>query len=218
MVIGGRLTYLISWVVAASLTDCSARLCVYSRSQIMASLSVRLPRQSQRGGVIAFSGQIRLLSFFVRCMSLGHSAGTGRSLRGVRILRKTDLLQLRAVRLTARKAQYTLPTRHNCRVQLSRDGGMNAPVGSRRELVANCVHAADADASAVCTRGTSVVEITAMTSTGHMTSSVTSPFDSACPLSYRLPIVNNPLPPVVFARHTRTKRYPVTHSSRRLGI
>ena len=26
-------------------------------------------------------------------------------------------------------------------------GGVNAPVGSRRELVANCVHTADADAT-----------------------------------------------------------------------
>ena len=46
------------------------------------------------------------------------------------------------------------------------------------------------------TRGTPAVAITAMTSSGHMTSSVTSPIDCAWPLSYRLPIVNNPLSPV----------------------
>ena len=33
------------------------------------------------------------------------------------------------------------------RVELRRDGGLNAPVVSRRELVANCVHTADADAT-----------------------------------------------------------------------
>jgi len=43
------------------------------------------------------------------------------------------------------------------------------------------------------TRGTPAIEITAVTSSGHVTSSVTSPIDSARPLSYRLPTVNNPL-------------------------
>jgi len=33
------------------------------------------------------------------------------------------------------------------RVELRRVGGVNAPVGSRRELAANCVHTADADAT-----------------------------------------------------------------------
>jgi len=42
-----------------------------------------------------------------------------------------------------------------------------------------------------CACGTPAVDITAMTSSGHVTSSVTSPIDSARPLSYRLPIVNN---------------------------
>jgi len=46
-------------------------------------------------------------------------------------------------------------------------------------------------------RGTPALEITVMTSSGHVTSSVASPFDSAWPLSYRLPIVNHPLSPVV---------------------
>ena len=36
-----------------------------------------------------------------------------------------------------------------------------------------------------------------MTSSGHVTLSVTSPFDSAWPLSYRLPIVSNPVSAVV---------------------
>jgi len=73
------------------------------------------------------------------------------------------------------KAQYTPPTRRNFRVEsrrrcvrnsqlvgdsfdkseqickqqveLRRVGGVNAPVGSRRELAANCVHTADADAT-----------------------------------------------------------------------
>jgi len=71
-------------------------------------------------------------------------------------------------------------------------------------------------------RGTPAVDITAMTSSGHVTSSVTSPFDSAWPLSYRLPIVNNPRSPVVseiFSMHARrTKRHLGTHPSRRLGI
>jgi len=40
-------------------------------------------------------------------------------------------------------------------------------------------------------RGTPAVDITAMTSSGHVTSSGTSPFDSACPLSCMLPVVNN---------------------------
>ena len=33
------------------------------------------------------------------------------------------------------------------RVELRRVGAVNAPAGSRRELVANCVHSADADAT-----------------------------------------------------------------------
>ena len=45
-------------------------------------------------------------------------------------------------------------------------------------------------------RGTPYVKITAMTSSGHFTSSVTSPIDSGRPLSYRLPIVTNLLSPV----------------------
>jgi len=49
-------------------------------------------------------------------------------------------------------------------------------------------------------RGTPAVDITAMTSSGHVTSSVTSPVDSARPLSYRFPIVNNPLSPVVYEK------------------
>jgi len=36
-----------------------------------------------------------------------------------------------------------------------------------------------------------------MTSYGHVTSSLTSPFDCPCPLSYRLPIVTDPLSPTV---------------------
>jgi len=77
------------------------------------------------------------------------------------------------------EAQYTppTPTRRNCRVEsrqqcvhnsqllsdifdeseqicqqrveLRRDGGVNAPVVSRRELVANCVHTADTDATQI---------------------------------------------------------------------
>jgi len=35
----------------------------------------------------------------------------------------------------------------NSEVELRRVGGVNAPVGSRRELVANSVHTADADAT-----------------------------------------------------------------------
>jgi len=46
---------------------------------------------------------------------------------------------------SARKAQYTPPMRRNCRVESRRVGDVNAPVGSRCELVANCVHTADAD-------------------------------------------------------------------------
>jgi len=42
-------------------------------------------------------------------------------------------------------------------------------------------------------RRTPAADITAMTSSDH----VTSPIDSTWPLSYRLPIVNNPLSPVV---------------------
>jgi len=34
----------------------------------------------------------------------------------------------------------------NSEVELRRVGGVNAPVGSRRELVANSVHTANADA------------------------------------------------------------------------
>jgi len=62
-------------------------------------------------------------------------------------------------------------------------------------------------------------------SAGHLTSSMTSPFDFAWPLSYRLPIANSPLSPVVseIARHARTtyepsKCHPGTHPRRRLGI
>jgi len=47
------------------------------------------------------------------------------------------------------------------------------------------------------TRGTPAVYITAMTSSARVTSSVTSPIDSARPLSYRLPIVTGRLYPVV---------------------
>jgi len=36
-------------------------------------------------------------------------------------------------------------------------------------------------------------DVTSMTSWGHVTSSVTAPFDSPYPLSYRLPIVTDPL-------------------------
>ena len=46
-------------------------------------------------------------------------------------------------------------------------------------------------------RVTTAVEVTAMTSSGHVALSVTSPINSARSLSYRLPIVNNLLPPVV---------------------
>jgi len=35
----------------------------------------------------------------------------------------------------------------NSEVELRRVGGVNKPVGSRRKLVANCVHTADADAT-----------------------------------------------------------------------
>jgi len=52
-------------------------------------------------------------------------------------------------------------------------------------------------------RATPAVDITAMTSPGHVTSSVTSPIDSARPLSYRLPIVTNLLSPVVSERLQR---------------
>jgi len=45
--------------------------------------------------------------------------------------------------------------------------------------------------------GTTAIGITAVTKSGHVTSSVTSPFDSSWPLSYRLPRVNNPVSPVV---------------------
>ena len=57
-----------------------------------------------------------------------------------------------------------------------------------------------------CTRGTPDVEIIDMTSSGCVTSSVTSPFDSTWPLFYRLPIVNTPCPPISSFRdncHTR---------------
>jgi len=81
-----------------------------------------------------------------------------------------------------------------------------------------------------CARGTPAVDMTAMTSSIHVTSSATSPTDSARPLSYRLPIVTNPLFSVVseifgvkngrrHARrvHVRIKRHTGTHHSRRLG-
>jgi len=49
---------------------------------------------------------------------------------------------------------------------------------------------------------TPAVEITAMSSSsGHVTSSMTPPFDCAWPLSYRLPTVNDPLSPVVSDTH-----------------
>ena len=56
------------------------------------------------------------------------------------------------------------------------------------------------------TRGNPAVEVTAMTSSGH----VTSPFDSAWPLSYRLPIANNPVYPVVseIIEQTHTNQMP----------
>jgi len=38
-------------------------------------------------------------------------------------------------------------------------------------------------------RGAPAIEITAVTSSGHMTPSLTSPNDSVWPLSYRLPVV-----------------------------
>jgi len=73
-------------------------------------------------------------------------------------------------------------------------------------------------------RGTPAVDISAMTSAGHVTSSVTSAIDSARPLSYRLPIVNNSIVvSEIFSvknedRHARparrNKRHPDTHSSR----
>jgi len=43
-------------------------------------------------------------------------------------------------------------------------------------------------------RVTPAVDITAVTSSGHVTASVTSPIDSAWPISYRLPIVNKQPP------------------------
>jgi len=49
---------------------------------------------------------------------------------------------------------------------------------------------------------------TAMTSSGH----VTSPFDSARPLSYRLQIVNNPLSPVQFPRYLASKTETDVHA------
>jgi len=63
-------------------------------------------------------------------------------------------------------------------------------------------------------RGTPDVDVTAVTSSGHVTSWVTLQIDSDWPLSYRLPIVNNPLSPVVFEifnvkyghRHARRAR------------
>jgi len=75
------------------------------------------------------------------------------------------------------------------------------------------------------TRGTPAVEITAMTPSGHVTSSVTSPIDYARPISHRFPIENNPLSPAVSEifsaknghRHTRrTKRQESTHPNRPL--
>jgi len=61
-------------------------------------------------------------------------------------------------------------------------------------------------------RVTPAVEITDVTSSGHVTSSATSPFDSPWPLSYRLPIVNGRLSAVVSEMlHARcTKRHPGT--------
>jgi len=62
----------------------------------------------------------------------------------------------------------------------------------------------------------------ALTSLGRVMSSVTSPFDYAWPLSYRLPTVNNPLSPtvceiIVVMHARRTKRHPATHPSCWLG-
>jgi len=54
-------------------------------------------------------------------------------------------------------------------------------------------------------RETPAADITAMTPCGHATSSVTSPIDSARPLSYRLPIVTNLLSHVVFRRYLALK-------------
>jgi len=51
-----------------------------------------------------------------------------------------------------------------------------------------------------------------MTSSDHATSSVTSPFDSVWPLSYRLPIVNKPLSPVVFEIFSVKKTDTDTHA------
>jgi len=51
-------------------------------------------------------------------------------------------------------------------------------------------------------------DISAVTSSGRVTSSVTLPFDSAGPLSYRLPTVNNPLSPVVSEILARTHDLP----------
>jgi len=67
--------------------------------------------------------------------------------------------------------------------------------------------------------GTPAVDITAVTSSGHVTSPVTSPIDSDRPLYYRIPIVNDLLlSPVVSeiqpqrrTRATLTKRHPGTH-------
>ena len=61
-------------------------------------------------------------------------------------------------------------------------------------------------------RGTpAVVDINAMTSSGHVASSVTSAFDSAWPLSYRFSVVKNLLSPVVseiFSTHACTHDVP----------
>jgi len=71
-----------------------------------------------------------------------------------------------------------------------------------------------------------LIDITAITLSGHVTSSLTSPFDSPWLLSYRLPIVANLLPAVVSEmfsvkdghwRVTPTKRHPGTHPSHTAG-
>jgi len=51
-----------------------------------------------------------------------------------------------------------------------------------------------------------------MTSSGHMTSSVTLPIDSDWPLSYRLPIVNSPRSPVVSEIFSVTNGQTDTHA------
>jgi len=55
-------------------------------------------------------------------------------------------------------------------------------------------------------RGTPAVDIAAMTSSSHVTSPVTSPIDSARPLSYRLPTVMSKQPPYSF-RHSVKNRH-----------